>query len=139
MARAIKPREFITRDQAAAMAAQERPKPIWIHLWPTAPGLETVACNDERRWHLFWGTPLSLVLRRLLNRLERAPQLVEVREHGSETDLVGEHELAPGYGFLPLATFATGVTFEAVAEAHQDLIENNWRPRAKAGAAPSPN
>ena len=126
---------FVTRDQheadqtkRSAYLAKLNAPPIGVHLWGSAPGLETVPCADERRWKVFRGVAVDQIVRRLLTRLQRAPALVEIRAHGAETDVLGEHELAPDDGFIPLATFLYGVTTAEIEEAHQDLILAKWRP-----------
>ena len=128
-------RTFTTRaDHEAAEAVRARylaaaaAAPIGVHLWCSAPGLELVSCQDERRWKVFRGVPVEHVVRRLLTRLIRLPSHVEIRGHGAETDVLGEHELAPDDGFIPLATFCFGVTTADIKEVHQDLILAKWRP-----------
>lgn len=151
---------FTTRAQAEADQARhaadaalrreqlrsiEFPNPIGLHLWPSAPGLEAVPRHHRCRWRYLWCDPVE-ALQRVLTRLERGPQLVEIRAHGMETDILGTHDAAwtlgdgePGAApviisegvLIPLATFWVNVTTAQIEAAHIDLINDGWRPPVK--------
>lgn len=119
--------------------------PVGVHLWPSAPRLDAVRSNHPSCWRYLWCSPAEAV-QRVLTRLERAPQMVEVRAHGADTDLIGTHDAAwtvaeaePGADpvvitdgvMMPLATFFCGVTTTQIEAAHVDLINDGWRPPVK--------
>jgi hypothetical protein len=101
---------------------------ILVHLFAGAPGCEGFASNAPEVWRWFDAKPLSTVLRIVLNKLQRAPGLIELADMGSYVNVTGDHPLCPDYEHIALAAFCDGASFEALSEAREDLIQGGWKP-----------
>lgn len=127
------------RAQMEDDASAARTWPISLHLTPFAPGCQTLAIDNPRRWRTFYGRPVMQVVKAVLARLNLTPTAVRAGPGAGpgDVDLLAlppahlDGALSTPQGALvPYATFWDGLTLADLESAIAELTAQGWKPAA---------